>query len=281
MGKVDPMYQFSLRFFIELYKGRIEFTAKSQVNKQDVDLRTATLITDITYNIYCNICRSLFSKDQLLFGFLLAVDIGRSSGKIQEAEWQSFVTGKVPDSEESKDSPKAVTLPDWLDQEIWVELRSGINGLGKALGSAVLSDIQKNHDGWFKFYSLFNTGVRSDASVVPEVTVGGKSVVLTNFQQLYLSKLMRKDKLMVSAKRFCSNELGDEFVRLPPLDVQQVYADSLPQLPIVWVLSAGSNPFSYINALAEQRKFPASRIKNISLGQGQVLSYNLPNVSCT
>ena len=146
-------------------------------------------------------------------------------------------------------------------------------------------------DVWHRFYQSFNSLSSSDAALTVEH--GNVKHTITPFQYVLFSKMMRKvlcstefchisfifqDKLTLALKGFVASQLGANFIRLPPLDVHQVqlsalsficflpsdckimdscnlqvYADSLPTLPVIWVLSAGANPVSYITALAEQR----------------------------
>ncbi len=37
--------------------------------------RISSLVEYVTYSLYCNVCRSLFQKDKLLFSFMLCISI--------------------------------------------------------------------------------------------------------------------------------------------------------------------------------------------------------------
>ena len=72
MALVDPMYQYSLLYFVKLYTLRIQRCATHEVLAERLKL----LIADLTEAVYGNICRGLFEKDKLLFSFLIAANIG-------------------------------------------------------------------------------------------------------------------------------------------------------------------------------------------------------------
>ena len=100
LALIDPMYQYSLEFFVKFFKRRLDQSESSE----DLQERLAILIKDITISFYTNICRGLFEKDKLLYSFLITMKIMLSEKQVSIAEWNFFLRG-------SAETPQPIECP--------------------------------------------------------------------------------------------------------------------------------------------------------------------------
>ena len=66
LTSLDPMYQFSMKWFRELFEKSFSF---SELKIKEVKGRVKQLKADFTKVLYANVCRSLFEQHKLMFAF--------------------------------------------------------------------------------------------------------------------------------------------------------------------------------------------------------------------
>ncbi|XP_057662093.1 dynein axonemal heavy chain 7 isoform X2 [Diorhabda carinulata] len=247
LANVDPMYQYSLDWFINLYIGSIQRAEKFKI----IEKRCQCLINAFTFDLYSNITRSLFEKDKLLFSFLLCSKIMIAQGRLDEKEFLFVLTGGVG-GESDKKNPCSSWLPDKSWKEICkVENIPSFKGFSKSI-----VDFQSI---WKEIYDNF-----TDNFNVPH----DWEERLTSFRRLIVIRILRADRLINSITNFVKNEMDDRFIKPPPFNISVSYGDSYNLCPLIFILSPGVDPMSALVKFAGDKKM-ADKFKSISLGQGQ------------
>ena len=246
LASIDPMYQYSMEWFVTLYVNAIRKSEKSS----DLDTRIENLNGYFTFSLYNNVCRSLFEKDKLLFSFLLTIRIMQGAGKIDDGEWYFLLTGGV-----AMDNPHANPAAAWLVEKQWGEvcrlsMLDAFQGLRESF-TAQLAEWQALYDNDEPHRCAMPGRFHAD---------------LTGFQKLLVLRTIRPDKVILGVQDFVEAEMGRKFLDPPPFDLASCHADSSVTQPLVFVLSPGSDPMVRLLKFAEATKH---KVDSISLGQGQ------------
>lgn len=249
LPNVDPMYQYSLGWFINLYINSLETAS----NTRELHRRLEFLQENFTYILYANVCRSLFEKDKLMFSFLLCIKIMMAKGAIQEKEYMFLLTGGI-----DVENPCLNPSPEWLSNKSWNEL-CRLDELVSPFNGIIESFVQEN-DFWKALYDLDEPQL----SKFPNKW----EAALKGLHRLLLIRVLRPDKLVVSISSFVENEMGLRFIIPPPFDIANSYKDSSSVSPLIFILSSGTDPMSALQNFAESQGY-TDKLKCISLGQGQ------------
>ena len=245
LANIEPVYQYSLSWFIALFVSSIVNSEKGR----DVAKRLENLDEHFTYSLYRNVCRSLLEKDKLLFSFLLTSRIMGGKNLIDQSEWFYLLTGGM-----GMDNPHENPAPDWLSQKNW-DAVCRLSDLEKY--SNFREDFAANVDGWKAIY---------DSLTPQEDTLPGIFAEAVGIGRLCALRTIRADKVVLGVQKYVLETMGPKFVKPPPFDLQACYADSSAAVPLVFILSAGSDPMGAVFRAGEMLKVA---VDPISLGQGQ------------
>ncbi|XP_069580748.1 dynein axonemal heavy chain 12 [Brachyistius frenatus] len=249
LTNIDPMYQYSLSWFVNLYINSIQDSNKSKI----LERRLQFLIDHFTYNLYSNICRSLFEKDKLLFSFLLCCNLLLAKEKIEYSDFMFLLTGGV-----GLQNTIANPDPSWLQDKSWDEIcraheLPGLQGIRNAF-------IERPED----FRPIYDSKEPCDIDLPAPWCER-----FNDLQKTIIVRCLRPDKIVPAVTKYVTGNLGKKFVQPPPFDLSKSYLDSNCTVPLVFVLSPGADPMASLLKFASDKKMGGARFQSISLGQGQ------------
>lgn len=198
LANIDPMYQYSLSWFVNLFTAAIDNTEKVD----EVPARLEDLRTYFTYSLYENICRSLFEKDKILFSLLLTTNLQDAEAKFDRAEFMFLLTGGV-----GLDNPDA-NPAEWLPARSWDEIcrLTAYEAFG-GFKEHVVANLRR----WKAYFD-------DDTPHSAEIPDPWKTS-LSSFQKLLVLRCFRSDKLVPGIEIYVegcntwSGSLSDPYYR--------------------------------------------------------------------
>ncbi|KAK7929355.1 hypothetical protein WMY93_005750 [Mugilogobius chulae] len=239
LSEIDPMYQFSLKYFKQLFVTTIETSEKSDVLEE----RLQILLDDCLLNSYINVSRGLFEQHKLIYSFMLCVDIMRQRREISEAEWQFFLRGATSMEKTCFQLDDILHCFKGISNEI-IKTHISIK-LGRFQASL-------NPEEWQGYITDLPTLEESRKTKTGGVR-GHWNERLGSFQKLILIKSLMEEKVVFAATEFVIVNLGKQFVENPPMDLLNLYNDMSPCTPLVFILSTGSDPWGPSSALLKNK----------------------------
>jgi dynein heavy chain len=91
---------------------------------------------------------------------------------------------------------------------------------------------------------------------------------LDYFQKMIALKSIRPDKVPLAVQHFVTEKMGKQFIEPPTFSIAKSFKDASVTVPLIFVLSAGSDPVADFMRFAEEMSM-AKKFDAISLGRGQ------------
>ena len=141
LGRLDPMYQYSLSYFQQLFKYCIDVSDKAD----SVQSRLQILMDYISYFVYLQVSRGLFAQHRLVFSFLICTAIMRHSSSIHDSEWNFLLRGCGAQTGKLELGP-CPSVP-WLSAKSW-ELLNGLQRLIPARFDGFVASFEEHLEEW-------------------------------------------------------------------------------------------------------------------------------------
>ncbi|KAF5218447.1 dynein heavy chain [Trypanosoma cruzi] len=257
ISRIDPMYQYSLQFFVKLVQHEVLATEKpadySEENPVMLQRHLGNIILRLTLSTYEQVCRGLFNKDKTILSLLICTAIERHSRRLMEDEWQYFIRASALVPNELPPLPPGLSFLSRQQWELTVALFRSVSCFRNLEGHLV-----DDTDSWREF-------IQSDAPQDAELP-GNWSEKLNAFQRILLIRCFREEKLFFALTDYVRCTMGPRFVEPPPFSLEVALSDSSPTVPIVFILSQGADPMGALQNFAQSQ---GRSLQYVSLGQGQ------------
>ncbi|RYH30569.1 hypothetical protein EON65_04765 [archaeon] len=247
LGEVDPMYQYSLQWFTQLFVRGIGAAKASN----SLDQRIINLNNFFTLSVYNNICRSLFEKHKLLFSFILCVKIMQGDDLIDPVLYRFLLSGISPEQVTAK-----VPESNWLEPNVWQDI-CALAGIKQF--KTLPESFTKNLVQWQEVF---------DSQEPHRMALPRPYSTVSLLEKLCVLRCLRRDKIELAIQDFIVHYLGEAYIQPPLFDLKNCYLDSTNISPLIFILSSGSDPNKDLDILATEMNMN-DKLKRIALGQGQ------------
>eukprot|EP00741_Cyanophora_paradoxa_P015322 tig00000194_g14791.t1 len=252
LSAINSMYEYSLSAFLGVFEHSLQKSEHDPI----LEKRLLHILDALTYNVYNYTCTGLFEIHKLMFSFQMTMKILDGDGKLNHRELDFFIKGNLSLEKNARGNP----FPAWIADQGWQDLMM-LPLLDETLFGNLPDDVERNEKAWKAWYDL----ERPEAVPLPM----GYSDRLNPFQQMLVLKCFRTDRITIAVTSYVISVMGDKFVQPPVLNYKNIFDQSSPTSPVVFILSPGADPAYDIFKLADQVGMGGNKLKFIALGQGQ------------
>jgi dynein heavy chain 2, cytosolic len=261
--KVNPMYQFSLQNFIQIFKKTIKENQQGEFRsiEQKLNLFKNKLI-ETSYLYYS---RSIFKSDHLVFGLFYIKSIFSTTEHEEninndesKLEWD-FLLGAI-----SPISNDNIKTPNWLSEE-----RKEIYSIYASTFPRIFNQLkiaESKH--WEEWYGLPNPEEVLKNILIKNLQMINNSNTSLSLQCMLLIQVFRPDRLESAMRNFICETLNIKTINPPSISLQTLLEENdNNKIPILFVTTLGSDPSRELEDFATEKVGRENYIE-IPLGAG-------------
>lgn len=280
LAAVNVMYQASLDQFLVLFRRAIDASERASLAPK----RVANILETPTYTVYRYVNRGLYERHKLGFLLIAALKMLVAADTVTPNDVSLLLKAGAA-RKLSPDQPKPFA---WLPTQAW--LNAVQLATDKPLFRALLADMERGEAAWRRWYE-HNEPERQPVPEYEPAVFGNPSTTTASllFHKLLLVRALREDRTLLAALEFVkafevievtvstnTTSTTGVVMRLPALGpkytepvtdtVEDLFADLAPEVPALFLLSAGADPTEAVELLARRKR---QSVACISMGEGQ------------
>jgi dynein heavy chain len=247
MAMVNNMYMVSLQQFLELH----DFSLNNSEPAPIVAKRIVNIIAYMTNYVTRYMHRGLFERHKKIWTLMLAMKIELVADKLSPAYVGNLLKGGgALDLKSEKAAPG-----NWIPDNVW------LNVIALSRTVPMLRDLPDNferfNDQWKAWY---------DYDAPETVPFPDYNERLDQFEKMLLVRAIREDRALIAVDTYIEHSIGRSYLLVEPLDLAKLCDEASCFVPMITILSTGSDPTGKIQDLCRKRK---KTVLGISMGQGQ------------
>ena len=239
----------------EATEGSPKASGAAKFSVEETKIRCTSLVEGVTKSTFDFVELGLFEKNKLMFSAQLCLTILQDAGKLDPSEVRTLLI-------EDKDAaaPVPMDLSEWMTSSIWNRLKGIAHNIKSCekLCDEMVADAAK----WQTWFDHEKPETKHFPGAFKKVS---------SFNKVLIIRAMRPDRVSSAMAMFVEEQIGSYYVSSKALNMQKVYNESGPSIPIFFVLFPGVDPTLWVEQLGEKLGVSSSEgnFVNISMGQGQ------------
>ena len=181
----------------------------------------------------------MFEKHKLLYSFLITLQIELDKQKITYHQINFFLKGNL-----SLDKTLTIqTKPNlpWLTYDTWHHCLFLSKNFPQKFGQ-LLTNITENSLQWENW-------IQSENDLIPKPF----DQSLNHFEKLMLLRCFSQNRMIFAIHNYITKIMGEKYIIPPTIYFDSIFEQSAPQIPVIFILSPGSDPTNDIQKLAERK----------------------------
>lgn len=256
------MYNCSLVQFLEQFDHSVRNSEKSQAASKRVE----KIIEHLTYQVYRYVNRGLFERDKMMFKLMVALKNMVVAGELTNGDVSVFLkAGSSVDKNVERPCPFR-----WMQDRAWLnamELTRHAFGPNSLCVFRDLAEVMQRNESPWRNWFLENEPENCPVPDFEEQIGLDRNKNIGPFLRLVLVRSLREDRTSIASSQFIEHQLGSRFTAPVTDSISEIFQESEARKPVLYLLSAGTDPTSAIDELAKRRKkFPTDKV---SMGEGQ------------